>query len=45
MTPDTPGGITQPGLLFVPDISGFTQFVKATEISHSRHIIQELLEK
>lgn len=35
---------TQPGLLFVPDISGFTHFVAATEVEHSRHIIQELLE-
>jgi Protein of unknown function (DUF2652) len=32
-------------LLFVPDISGFTQFVQATEIEHSRHIIEELLEQ
>jgi Protein of unknown function (DUF2652)/Polyketide cyclase / dehydrase and lipid transport len=31
-------------LLFIPDISGFTQFVAATEISHSQHIIAELLE-
>ncbi len=30
--------------LFVPDISGFTRFVNTTEISHSRHIISELLE-
>lgn len=37
--------VTQPALLFVPDISGFTQFVQATEIAHSRHIIEELLEK
>src|SRR5438876_11026960 len=35
---------TQPALLFIPDISGFTQFVNDTEISHSQHIIQELLE-
>lgn len=35
----------QPALLFVPDISGFTQFVQATEIAHSQHIIEELLEK
>jgi hypothetical protein len=35
----------EPALLFVPDISGFTQFVKTTEIAHSRHIIEELLEK
>ena len=32
------------GLLFIPDISGFTQFVSSMEIEHSRHIIQELLE-
>ena len=32
------------GLLFIPDISGFTRFVTDTEISHSRLIIQELLE-
>ncbi|MCP5047943.1 MAG: DUF2652 domain-containing protein [bacterium] len=31
-------------LLFIPDISGFTKFVNATEISHSQHIISELLE-
>ena len=35
---------TVPTLLFVPDISGFTRFVTDTEISHSQHIIQELLE-
>lgn len=32
------------GLLFIPDISGFTRFVHETEIEHSRLIIQELLE-
>lgn len=32
------------GLLFIPDISGFTRFVNETEIGHSRMIIQELLE-
>ena len=32
------------GLLFIPDISGFTRFVTETEIEHSRAIIQELLE-
>ena len=32
------------GLLFIPDISGFTRFVGETEIEHSRLIIQELLE-
>ena len=32
------------GLLFIPDISGFTRFVTQTEIEHTRLIIQELLE-
>ena len=32
------------GSLFIPDISVFTNFVTNTEIEHSRHIIQELLE-
>lgn len=32
------------GLVFIPDISGFTRFVHETEISHSRIIIKELLE-
>jgi len=32
------------GLLFIPDISGFTRFVNENEIGHSRLIIQELLE-
>jgi hypothetical protein len=32
------------GLVFIPDISGFTRFVHETEINHSRIIIQELLE-
>lgn len=32
------------GLLFIPDISGFTRFVTESEINHSRVIIQELLE-
>src|SRR6266498_2712601 len=40
MVPNQP----QPALLFMPDISGFTQFVNETEILHSQHIIQELLE-
>lgn len=34
----------QTALLFMPDISGFTQFVNETEILHSQHIVQELLE-
>jgi len=32
------------GLVFIPDISGFSRFVNETEIEHSRTIIQELLE-
>src|SRR5256885_16887022 len=32
------------GLIFIPDISGFTRFVNEMEIDHSRLIIQELLE-
>lgn len=31
-------------LLFIPDISGFTQFVQNTEQAHSQHVIAELLE-
>ncbi len=30
--------------LFLPDISGFTQFVQTTEVEHSQHVISELLE-
>jgi len=30
--------------LFIPDISGFTEFVNSTELDHSKHIISELLE-
>ena len=32
------------GLLFIPDISGFTEFVTNIELAHSHHIIQELIE-
>ena len=31
-------------LLFLPDISGCTQFVQTTEVEHSQHVIAELLE-
>ncbi len=31
-------------LIFIPDISGFTRFVNDNEITHSRHIVEELLE-
>ncbi len=34
----------KPSLLFLPDISGFTEFVNTTEVSHSQHVISELLE-
>jgi hypothetical protein len=30
--------------IYLPDISGFTHFAQETEISHSKHIISELLE-
>ncbi|MBR9999375.1 MAG: DUF2652 domain-containing protein [Cyclobacteriaceae bacterium] len=30
--------------IFIPDISGFSDFVNETEINHSQHIISELLE-
>ncbi|MDR6809489.1 hypothetical protein J2Y45_006655 [Dyadobacter sp. BE34] len=32
------------GLIFIPDISGFTRFMHEIEIQHGRQIIQELLE-
>jgi hypothetical protein len=32
------------GLIFIPDISGFTRFVTETELEHSRYIIEDLLE-
>jgi hypothetical protein len=31
-------------LIFIPDISGYTEFITQTEIKHSKHIISELLE-
>lgn len=34
----------QKALYFMPDISGFTNFVNNTEVEHSIHIISELLE-
>lgn len=36
--------MSQKAILFIPDISGFTEFVHHTDINHSRHIISELLE-
>jgi Protein of unknown function (DUF2652) len=32
------------GLLFIPDISGFSRFVNTVELEHSRFIIQQLLD-
>ncbi len=34
----------QHSFIFLPDISGFTEFVSHTEVEHSKHIIAELLE-
>lgn len=31
-------------IIFIPDISGFTNFVQNTEAEHSQHVISELLE-
>jgi ribosome-associated toxin RatA of RatAB toxin-antitoxin module len=31
-------------LIFIPDISGFTEFTATTEINHSAHIVADLLE-
>ena len=36
--------MTEKMLFFIPDISGFTNFVKHVEVDHSRHIISEILE-
>jgi uncharacterized protein DUF2652 len=37
--------MSQPNsFIFLPDISGFTEFVSNTEVEHSQHIIAELLE-
>ena len=45
-SPDTAstGDDTQPALLFIPDISGFTKFVNETGIQTSRNLIADLLE-
>ena len=36
--------MAEKALIYIPDISGFTKFVTQTEISHSNHIITELIE-
>jgi hypothetical protein len=43
MTTET-NTVVNPALLFMPDISGFTEFVSSTEITHAQSIIQEVLE-
>ena len=43
-SPKTAERNDQHALLFIPDISGFTEFVHNTEINHAQHIIEELLE-
>ena len=43
-TPTETTAAVQPALLFMPDISGFTEFVSNTEITHAQSIIQEVLE-
>src|SRR5205085_7876083 len=40
-----PSDTPRQALLFIPDISGFTEFVNVTEVQHSQHIIQELLDE
>jgi hypothetical protein len=42
MTTET-NTLVRPALLFMPDISGFTEFVSNTEIIHAQSIIQEVL--
>ncbi len=44
MATQQPESSVKPAFLFIPDISGFTKFVSETEIIHSQHIVQELLE-
>ncbi len=36
--------MAEQAIIFIPDISGFTEFTSATEIDHAAHIITELLE-
>ncbi len=40
----TSAKLADKSLLFIPDITGFTEFVQHTELEHSQHIISELLE-
>jgi len=41
---NTDNSAARPMLIFIPDISGFSKFVADTDIAHSQHIIEELLE-
>ena len=36
--------MAEQAIVFIPDISGFTDFTSTTEIDHAAHIITELLE-
>ncbi len=42
--PTQANSVAQPMLIFIPDITGFSKFVSNTDIAHSQHIIEELLE-
>lgn len=42
--PTAAGDDTQPALLFIPDISGFTKFVNEAGLQTSRNLIADLLE-
>lgn len=33
-----------PGLILIPDISGYTEFINTVEIQHGQHIVADLLE-
>jgi hypothetical protein len=36
--------MTENATIFIPDISGYTEFLSRTELEHSAHIINELME-
>ncbi len=36
--------MSQNALILIPDISGYTEFLTRTEIDHSSHILNEMLE-
>lgn len=42
--PKPANSVAQPMLIFIPDITGFSKFVNDTDIAHSQHIIEEVLE-